>query len=202
MHQIAWFWPPTLKNLPTVGGGTPPSHTLPLLGRFAPSGLVAPLLRICSQNIFCFHKSSPPPLLKTCLRHCPSMRNTNFPKNMHFLTYFFLFWNFPKFQSVHQIVQCQSRKCKISLSHTLPPLVCLLFPSNIVDSLPPPPPGKNSYVYTALKISHVYWRTHFSLMALPWTAFILARIWQSILCMKSTRFPQELQFHVVQLKIN
>ena len=37
------------KNLPTVGGGTPPSHTLPPrslrslgLGRFAPSHITAP----------------------------------------------------------------------------------------------------------------------------------------------------------------
>ena len=44
MHQIAWFWTPKLKNLPTVGGRTPHSHTLPparslrslRLGRFAP----------------------------------------------------------------------------------------------------------------------------------------------------------------------
>ena len=32
------------KNLPTVGGGTPLSHTLPPLGRFAPS-LCPPLLK-------------------------------------------------------------------------------------------------------------------------------------------------------------
>ena len=39
MHQIAWFWTPKLKNLPTVGGGTPPSPPTPSprLGRFAPS---------------------------------------------------------------------------------------------------------------------------------------------------------------------
>ena len=39
MHQIAWFWTPKLKNLPTVGGGTPPSDPTPSprLGRFAPS---------------------------------------------------------------------------------------------------------------------------------------------------------------------
>ena len=30
-----------MKKLPTVGGGTLSSHTLPPLGRYAPSGLVA-----------------------------------------------------------------------------------------------------------------------------------------------------------------
>ena len=60
--------PPKLKNLPTVGGGTPPSHTTPPppppFSRFAPSGLVAPLPRICSQNIFCVFlevRNPPPP---------------------------------------------------------------------------------------------------------------------------------------------
>ena len=44
MHQITWFWPPKLKNLPTVGGGTslphpPPARSLRSLGlgRSAPS---------------------------------------------------------------------------------------------------------------------------------------------------------------------
>ena len=58
MHQITWFWPPKLKNLPTVG-----AHPAPL-GPFAPSGLVAPLPRICSQNISVFFLKSeiiPPP---------------------------------------------------------------------------------------------------------------------------------------------
>ena len=34
-----------MKKLPTVGGRTSPSHTLPPLGRYAPSGLVASLPR-------------------------------------------------------------------------------------------------------------------------------------------------------------
>ena len=60
------------------GGGHPLPHPPPL-GRFAPSGLVTPLPRICSQNIFCVFLEvrnhlpppppPPPPLLKTCLRH-------------------------------------------------------------------------------------------------------------------------------------
>ena len=33
------------SSLPSEGGGTPPSHTLPPLGRYAPSGLVASLSR-------------------------------------------------------------------------------------------------------------------------------------------------------------
>ena len=38
MHQITWFWPPKLKNLPTA---TPSPRS------------VASLPRICSLNIFC-----------------------------------------------------------------------------------------------------------------------------------------------------
>ena len=70
MHQNTRFWPPKLKNLPTVGGGKPPSHTLPPLGRFAPSGLVAPLPRIFPYKL----ETIPPtfedlstPLLKTVM---------------------------------------------------------------------------------------------------------------------------------------
>ena len=44
---------PQIEKSPYRGRGETPSHTLPPLGRFAPSGLVAPLPRICSQNIFC-----------------------------------------------------------------------------------------------------------------------------------------------------
>ena len=62
MYQITWFWPPKLKNLPTVGGGTPPSRSvasLPLgLGRSAPSHLF-------SKYFLCFSwsktKKIPPP---------------------------------------------------------------------------------------------------------------------------------------------
>ena len=60
MHQITWFWPPKLKNLPT------PSHNLPPLGRFAPSGLIG---RSAPSHLFsklfsvCFLMSeiTPPP---------------------------------------------------------------------------------------------------------------------------------------------
>ena len=51
MHQITWFWPQKLKNLPTVGGGPSPRS-------------VASLPRICSQNIFCVFlevRNHPPP---------------------------------------------------------------------------------------------------------------------------------------------
>ena len=56
----------------TYRGETPLPHPPPL-GRFATSGLVAPLPRILFSIYFlCFSWSqkSPPPLLKTCLRHC------------------------------------------------------------------------------------------------------------------------------------
>ena len=49
-----------MKKLPTVGGGTPPSHTHPSLGRYAPSGLVASLPR----------KDCAPPKYFGSLRHC------------------------------------------------------------------------------------------------------------------------------------
>ena len=45
MPQIAHFQVEKWKTLPTVGGGRPPSHTLPPLGRYAPLGLVASLPR-------------------------------------------------------------------------------------------------------------------------------------------------------------
>ena len=45
MPQIAHFQVEKWKKLPSVGGGTPPSHTLPPLGRYTPSGLVASLPR-------------------------------------------------------------------------------------------------------------------------------------------------------------
>ena len=48
------------KNLPTVGGGTPPSHTLPPLARFARSGLG----RSAPSHI------TAPPKMKSWLRHC------------------------------------------------------------------------------------------------------------------------------------
>ena len=62
MHQITWFWPPKLKNLPTVGGGHPPPTPSPRLVA-SPLGLVAPLPRICSQNILCvfLEVRNPPP---------------------------------------------------------------------------------------------------------------------------------------------
>ena len=42
-----------MKKLPTVGGGTPPSHTLLPLGRYGPSGLVASLPRKdCAPQMF------------------------------------------------------------------------------------------------------------------------------------------------------
>ena len=48
-----------LKNLPTLGGGTPPSQTLPPLGRFAPS------------HLSLFHSVPPPPPMRwPTVRHC------------------------------------------------------------------------------------------------------------------------------------
>ena len=44
MHQITWFWPQKIEKSPYRGrGGHPPPTPFPPLGRFAPSGLVAPL---------------------------------------------------------------------------------------------------------------------------------------------------------------
>ena len=63
MHQITWFWPPKLKNLPTVGGGTPPSPRS-----------VASLPRAWSLRSLAFPPTSwnpSPTLLKTCQRPCP-----------------------------------------------------------------------------------------------------------------------------------
>ena len=71
MHQITWFWPQKLDT-----------HTLPPIGRFAPSGLVAPLPRICSQYIFCQKSEIIPLLLKTCLRHCAGSLSLRHPGSL------------------------------------------------------------------------------------------------------------------------
>ena len=56
MPQIAHFQVENWKSSLAWGGGggdTPPSHTLPPLGRYAPSGLVASLPRKdCAPQIF------------------------------------------------------------------------------------------------------------------------------------------------------
>ena len=69
---------PKIEKISLPWEGPPPTPSLPL-GRFASSGLVAPLRlpRICYHNIFCAFlevRNHPPPppthtLLKTCLRH-------------------------------------------------------------------------------------------------------------------------------------
>ena len=59
-----------MKKLPTVGGETPPSHTLPPLGRYAPSGLVASLPRKdCAppQMFWLITCSRPPTSIKLTL---------------------------------------------------------------------------------------------------------------------------------------
>ena len=50
-----------MKKLLTVGGGTPPSHTLPPLGRYAPSGLVASLPRkdCAPPNVLAHYATEP-----------------------------------------------------------------------------------------------------------------------------------------------
>ena len=52
MPQIAHF-KSKYEKAPDRGRGTPPSHTLPPLGRYAPSGLVASLPRKdCAPQMF------------------------------------------------------------------------------------------------------------------------------------------------------
>ena len=109
MHQITRFWPQKLKNLPILGGGTPPSQTLPPLGSFAPS------------HLSLFH-SMPPPMRWPTVRHCTAqpisiISNHKFitPPSISTLRDFSLSQNRhpilvqPNFQTLYKSGQCSPK---------------------------------------------------------------------------------------------
>ena len=101
MHQITRFWPQNWKiSLPWEGGHPPPpSQTLPPLGHFAPSGLVAPLPRICHFSTRC----PPPPPPPNALTHGTPLalyyttlywQDTKIKINLWICERAYIFWHF------------------------------------------------------------------------------------------------------------
>ena len=126
MHQIAWFWTPKLKTLPTVGGGTPPSHTLPPGSvRFAPSPSLYNYFQCFSLTLIFM-----PGAIHFCLfsRHCGRVLCSKCSSKMVPIVKYDLV---PPRQSVRRLLRCLVARCYVGLE----PWMYRLSPQKITSAL-------------------------------------------------------------------